>query len=314
VRIAQAGRTVTRVVLDTKGAPHVSISLQQDPYRLIVSVHQPGNDSQPAAKVDLFAPIKSVPLPQTRSAPNSGQPRSERKPAAAIPRLRVVVDAGHGGWDEGTVGRRGLMEKDLALDIAGRLGELVSKQLDAEVIYTRRDDTYVPLERRAEIANVANADLFISIHANYSELPSARGIETYYANTYSSVNARMPGTDSATLQEIDFKNVDIREKARQSQRLAVSVQKALYGRLSRESHEIRDRGVRKAAYVVLTGTMMPSILAEVSFVSSPEDEKVLKNSAYRQQIAEALCKGIARYAAENRKVTVASTSGKPAGK
>jgi N-acetylmuramoyl-L-alanine amidase/putative methionine-R-sulfoxide reductase with GAF domain len=315
VRLAQTSHGMTRVVLDTKGGPHVSVSLEQNPYRLVLVVHS-AESGPPTAKLDLFAPVEQAPLPQVSGQASKSPGPSDRKQVAAArqPHLRIVLDAGHGGWDEGTVGRSGLMEKDLALDLVARLGKLLSKRLGAEVIYTRRNDTYVPLEKRAEIANLSNADLFVSIHANYSELPTARGVETYYANTYSSVNARMPGSDAAALQNIDWTNVDIREKARQSQRLAVSVQNALYNRLAPQSSEIRNRGVRKASYVVLTGTMMPGILAEVSFVSSPADEKILKDPSYRERIAEGLYKGIARYSEESGKVTVASTSGKPTGR
>ena len=117
-----------------------------------------------------------------------------------VPKFRLVLDAGHGGWDLGTVGRRGLMEKDLVLDIVRRLGKLVERRLGAEVLYTRQDDTYLPLEKRTEIANLAQADLFVSVHANYSDDSSARGAETYYTNTYSSVKARTSAADTGMLR------------------------------------------------------------------------------------------------------------------
>ena len=104
--------------------------------------------------------------------------------------MRIVVDAGHGGWDLGTVGRQGLLEKDLVLEIAQRLGKLLESRLGADVILTRIDDNYIPLDERAGIANQAQADLFISVHANYSDLPSARGVETYYTSFFSSPNAK----------------------------------------------------------------------------------------------------------------------------
>jgi N-acetylmuramoyl-L-alanine amidase len=200
------------------------------------------------------------------------------------------------------------MEKDLVLDIVDRLGKLVQSKLGAEVIYTRQDDTYIPLEKRAEIANVAHADLFLSIHANYSDFPSARGVETYYTNTYSSLKARTPGGDTTdpALQNINWTNVDIREKVQESHRFAASIQRSLYGNLSTKNPGLRDRGVKAASYVVLTGTEMPAILAEVSFVSSPTDESELQRSAYRQQIAEALYQGISRYAEASQKVKLAS--------
>jgi len=205
-----------------------------------------------------------------------------------------------------------LLEKDLVLDIVDRLGKLVEDRMGAEVVYTRKNDDYVALEKRAEIANLSRADLFVSVHANYSDYPSARGVETYYTNTYSSVKARTPeDAGSATLQNINWTNVDIREKVRESHRFAASVQRSLYGMLASKNLEIRNRGVKEAQYAVLTGTAMPAILAEVSFVSSPTDETALHSEAYRQQIAEALYRGIARYAEDSERPWMASATAKP---
>ena len=194
------------------------------------------------------------------------------------------------------------------LDIVKRLGHLVESRLGAEVIYTRKDDSYLALEKRAEIANLAQANLFVSVHANYSDYPSARGVETYYTNTYSSVKARTEAADEAAagLQTINWTNVDIREKVHESRRVAASVQRALYAMLAANNPGLRNRGVKAAQYVVLTGTSMPAILAEVSFVSSPTDENNLQSSAYRQQIAEALYSGIAHYQASNRDIKMAT--------
>jgi N-acetylmuramoyl-L-alanine amidase len=320
IRVAQPTPGTTRVVLDTKNSSGYTVRLDQAPYRLVVEVHGADAPVTPKANLDLFAPTKP-PTPSvtaqsqvatTKLTLPSPSLRADKAQAQAqVPKFRLALDAGHGGWDEGTIGRRGLMEKDLALDIVARLGKLVTERLGGEVIYTRRDDSYIPLEKRAEIANLSQADFFVSIHANYSDTPSARGVETYYSNTYSSLNARIPGTDQ-TVQPVNWTNVDIREKALQSQRLASSVQNALYDRLAKENSGISDRGVKKASYVVLTGTTMPAILAEVSFISSAADEKSLKRSAYRQRIAEALYKGIARFLTAQHKVTMASAG--PAGR
>jgi N-acetylmuramoyl-L-alanine amidase len=217
----------------------------------------------------------------------------------------------------GTVGRKGLLEKDLTLDIVERLGQLIQNRLGAEVIYTRKDDSYLALEKRAEIANLAQAGLFVSVHANYSDFPSARGVETYYTNTYSSVKARTEEADevaSSGLKTINWTNVDIREKVHESRRVAISVQRSLYAMLSAKNPGLPNRGVKEAHYVVLTGTSMPAILAEVSFVSSPTDENNLQSSTYRQQIAEALYSGIAHYQASNHNVKMASGQAKPAGR
>ncbi len=319
IRIAQPTQNVTRVVLDTKNASNYSVSLEPSPYRLVVEVGRLGSTLGPKAKMDLFgsenrveANLKTdtprgvkteplqpedhrgiatsavVPLPKVKTEP----PKAVASSAASF---SIVLDAGHGGWDLGTVGRRGLLEKDLVLDIVQRLGGLLQQRLNANVIYTRQGDSYVPLERRAEIANLSQAKLFISIHANYSDSASARGVETYYTNTYSSVRARPAGDAEASLQNVDWTRVDIREKVQESRHFADCVQQALYGTIAAKNPGIPNRGVKEAQYVVLTGTSMPAILAEVSFVSSPADESELLNEAYRQRIAEALYKGIARY-------------------
>jgi N-acetylmuramoyl-L-alanine amidase len=318
VRVAQPTPGITRVVLDTKNSPECSVSLKTAPYRLEVQLHGPNTAVQPKAKVDLFSPLTPSMSSSAKQTSSGAATRAAGGPEKSvanphIAKFRVALDAGHGGWDEGTIGRKGLMEKDLALDIVARLGKLVTNRLGAEVVYTRRDDTYVPLEKRAEIANLSQADFFVSIHANYSDIPTARGVETYYSNSYSSLNARIPETDN-TVQQVNWTNVDIREKALQSQQLATSVQNALYDRLAKQNHGISDRGIKKASYVVLTGTTMPAVLAEVSFVSSPADETNLKRSAYRQWIAEALYKGIARFVAAQHKVTMASAATKPVGR
>jgi N-acetylmuramoyl-L-alanine amidase len=202
-----------------------------------------------------------------------------------------------------------LLEKDLVLEIAQRLGKLLESRLGADVILTRNDDNYIPLDERAGVANQAQADLFVSVHANYSDLPSARGVETYYTNFFSAPSAkdietRTGASKSATSAALS--PADLHEKIEQSRRLAASVQRSLYGTLSADNPGLRDRGVKEASYVVLTETAMPGILAEVSFVSSPTDEQKLRSDGYREQIAEALYKGIARYAAGSHGVKIAA--------
>lgn len=299
VRVAQPSHGITRVVLDTKGVTEVSVKLDPNPYRLTIDVHKP--------PVSLNAPTAAtLPKPSPSITPAATAPKKgARSAASSASEFRVALDAGHGGWDLGTVGRRGLLEKDLVLDVVERLGTLISEKLGADVIYTRQDDSYLPLEKRAEIANLAKADLFLSVHANYSDLATARGVETYYTTTYSSLRART-AEDDPTLKDVNWTGVDIREKVTDSHRLATDVQDALYSVLAARNPAIRNRGVKEAQYVVLTGTQMPAVLAEISFVSSPEDEDKLENAAYRQQIAEALYKGMARYRDETKRMRLAS--------
>jgi len=310
VRLAQLSPAITRVVLETKGSPNFSVSLEQNPFRLVVEVRKIGTVSRSRTKLDLFGHVTPQTPPLGLTSPAA--PATTAQLPGNGTRLRIALDAGHGGWDLGTVGRSGLVEKDLTLDIVARLGLLLRKRLGAEVIFTRQDDTYVPLEKRTEIANLSQADAFLSIHANYSDLTSARGVETYYTRTYSSVNAR-GHEDTPGLRAVDWTNVDVRAKVQQSKRFALDVQHALYHTLAREARGTRNRGVKEASYVVLTGTTMPAVLAEVSFVSSPADEASLRDSAYRQQIAEALYEGVAGYNTRVKRVHVATASAKLSG-
>jgi len=318
VRMAQPVAGMTRIVLETKANSTFSVSLEPNPYRLVVEVRKIG--ATPKAAVNLFP---NAPEVEKRKLAIVIPPPSKEdlQLRARVPKMRIVVDAGHGGWDLGTVGRRGLLEKDLVLEIAQRLGKLLENRLGMEVIYTRQDDNYIPLDERASIANQSQADLFISVHANYSDLPSARGVETYYTNFFSAPGFKEPGLKEPGTKDLDThvtvgggKNpvttslspADLHERIEQSRRLAASVQRSLYGTLSIQNPGLRDRGIKEAGFVVLTESAMPGILAEVSFVSSPTDEQKLRSDGYREQIAEALYKGIARYAASSHAVKVAA--------
>jgi N-acetylmuramoyl-L-alanine amidase len=226
---------------------------------------------------------------------------------------KIVVDAGHGGHDTGTIGPNGLQEKDLVLDVALKLGKLLEEKLGAEVVYTRDDDTFIPLETRTAIANKEQADLFISIHANSSSDPSARGVETYYLNFTSradalEVAARENAVSEKSIHELQdlVKKIALKEKIGESREFAMDVQRSLYAGLSAKNPALRNRGVKKAPFVVLIGANMPSILAEISFVSNPDDAKKLKTNEYRQRIADSLYKGVARYVNSLSGVKVAS--------
>jgi N-acetylmuramoyl-L-alanine amidase/putative methionine-R-sulfoxide reductase with GAF domain len=310
LRVAQPVSGLTRVVLETKGNSDFSVSLEPNPYRLVVQVRKLGANPKPQTK--LFsgtADVEREKLAIVIPPPT----RDDLQLRARVPKMRIVVDAGHGGWDLGTVGRRGLLEKDLVLEIAQRLGKLLESRLGADVILTRNDDNYIPLDERAGVANQSQADLFVSVHANYSDLPSARGVETYYTNFFTAPNAkdletRSGGNGGQNPVAATLSPADLHEKIEQSRRLAASVQRSLYGTLSVQNPGLRDRGVKEASYVVLTETAMPGILAEVSFVSSPTDEQKLRSDGYREEIAEALYKGIAHYAANSRGVKVASAA------
>jgi N-acetylmuramoyl-L-alanine amidase len=215
---------------------------------------------------------------------------------------KIVIDPGHGGHDTGCIGPDGLEEKDLVLDVSKRLGKLLQTRLGAEVAYTRTDDTFVPLETRTAIANREQADLFISIHANSSHDADARGVETYYLNFTSSpdaleVAARENAGSENSIHELQdlVKKIALKEKIEESREFASDVESSLHSGLAAKNPGIRDRGVKKAPFIVLIGANMPSILAEISFISNPGDERRLRTSAYRQRIAESLYRGISKY-------------------
>jgi N-acetylmuramoyl-L-alanine amidase len=226
---------------------------------------------------------------------------------------KIVIDPGHGGHDTGTIGPHRLLEKELVLEVSRRLGKLLETRLGADVVYTRKDDTFIPLETRTAIANQEQADLFVSIHANASDDPDARGVETYYLNFTSSkdaleVAARENAVSEKSIHELQdlVKKIALKEKIEESREFASDVQRALHSGLAAKSPGIRDRGVRKAPFIVLIGANMPSILAEISFVSNPGDERRLRTPEYRQRIAESLYRGISKYVSGLSGVKVAS--------
>jgi N-acetylmuramoyl-L-alanine amidase len=216
---------------------------------------------------------------------------------------RIVIDAGHGGHDSGTLGAEGIEEKDVVLDVALRLGKLLHDRLGSEIIYTRSDDTFIPLETRTAIANKAQADLFLSIHANSSPDVSARGVETYYLNFTSSPDAletaaRENAVSDQSIHQLSdlVKKIALKDKIEESREFAGDVQQGLYGGLQKGNAGLKDRGVKKAPFVVLIGANMPSILAEISFVTNEKDARQLQEPEYRERVAESLYKGVAKYA------------------
>ncbi len=246
------------------------------------------------------AAIVAQPLPEARPT-RDGQQSLTRILGLKI--NRIVIDPGHGGHDTGTIGPHGLMEKDLCLDVALRLGRLIRQKLPgAEVIYTRKDDTFVPLEERTAIANRAKADLFISIHANSSHDSTARGIETYYLNFSASpesmeVAARENAESQESLHDLQdlIRKIARNDKIAESKELAEDIQDTLSQRLQVVSRSERNRGVKRAPFVVLIGANMPSVLSEISFVSNPNDERLLRRPEQRQRIADGLYRGISDY-------------------
>jgi N-acetylmuramoyl-L-alanine amidase len=274
----------------------------------------------PAASPVVTAPVSEIKADNKVTEPGSEMASSARPTSLGNRTLirslglkvsRVVIDAGHGGKDTGSIGPTGYSEKELVLDVAKRLKSLIETELGAEVVMTRNDDTFVPLETRTVIANQQEADLFISIHANSSKTKTVRGVETFFLNFTTSkesldtASRENAGSEKSVHELSDLvKRIVLTEKVTESRELAQRVQTSM----SRAKGTGPDRGVKQAPFVVLIGANMPSILAEISFISNPDEEKVLRTPAYRQHLAQYLLDGVRSYADTLSGVKTASSN------
>jgi N-acetylmuramoyl-L-alanine amidase len=282
---------------------------------------QPPLLTQPPLAVAMLGRPTRVPasvVPRSVSFRVSAPPPAEPTPVAArensngdrsLTRVlglklgRVVLDAGHGGHDVGTQGPTGLYEKDVVLDVAKRLGALLEARLGSEVVYTRTEDVYVALEERTRIANEHRADLFLSIHANSSPVRSVSGVETYYLNfTTSKTALDLAARENASSERSIFElkellnKIALKDKVDESREFASRLQTSLFAISAKGNLPAANRGVKRAPFVVLIGANMPSVLAEIGFLTNAADEALLRKSEQRDKIAEALYKGIASYA------------------
>jgi N-acetylmuramoyl-L-alanine amidase len=263
-------------------------------------------DAAPAVPDVPIKPLAARPLtspslipPAVPSANSDGKFSLARQLGLGV--SRIVIDAGHGGHDPGAQAN-GINEAELVLDVATRLGRLLQKQPGVEVVMTRDTDVFVPLEERTAIANREGADLFLSVHANASRNPRAHGIETYFLNFASNpeaeaVAARENSASARAMHSLPdiVRAIALNNKIDESRDFADMVQRAMVRRLSSRNKELRDLGVKQAPFVVLIGAAMPSVLAEISFVTNKQEGQLLKTGAYRQQIAEALLDAVLRY-------------------
>jgi N-acetylmuramoyl-L-alanine amidase len=280
----------------------------------------------PPIKLDEARTANRPPSPRSGFGEASPEPARSRLPAeAGEPRLpaippaansdgkfsiarqlglgvsRVVIDAGHGGHDPGAQSN-GIDEAELTLDVAQRLSKLLQKQPGVEVVMTRDTDVFVPLEERTAIANREGADLFLSIHANASRNPHARGVETYFLNFATNPDAEAvaarensaSGRAMHSLPDI-VRAIALNNKIDESRDFAEMVQHSMVRRLATRNKQLKDLGVKQAPFVVLIGAAMPSVLAEISFVTHRQEGQLLKTAAYRQQIAEALLDAVLKY-------------------
>jgi N-acetylmuramoyl-L-alanine amidase len=305
VRVGRHPNNMTRIVLDAAGITSYSVYPLYSPYRLVIDCVR--------ATVAAAPPAAPAPAPTTVQSPAVAHTTVAPAQVASLPGgfsiarqlglgvSRIVIDAGHGGHDPGAKGK-GVTEAELVLDVALRLEKLLQKVAGTQVILTRRNDEFVELPERTAIANREGADLFLSIHANASPNAQAHGIETYFLNfatnqTAAAVAARENAESSQAMGALpDFvKAIALNNKLDESRDLATQVQRAMIERLKTTNKTLRDLGVKQAPFVVLIGAAMPSVLAEISFVTNPQEAKLLKGSAYRQRIAEALFNALRKY-------------------
>jgi N-acetylmuramoyl-L-alanine amidase len=250
-------------------------------------------------------PMASRPLPPAVLPPISPSANSDGRYSLArqlgLGISRIVLDPGHGGHDPGARGN-GISEAELVLDVAQRLRKLLEKQPGVEVAMTRDADVFIPLEERTAFANRQGADLFLSIHANASPNSRARGVETYYLNFASNpeaeaVAARENSASARSMHNLPdiVRAIALNNKIDESRDFAAMVQRSMVRRLAARNRQLRDLGVKQAPFVVLIGAGMPSVLAEISFITNKQEGQLLKTGAYRQQIAEALLDAVVRY-------------------
>jgi N-acetylmuramoyl-L-alanine amidase len=330
VRVGRQLDSRTRVVLDLTANARYSVYTLYNPYRIVIDL-----DRTPApAPVAPTAEARLAPAIQAKIAPKSEAkiapttdvaiaptpPSTNKSGSFSLSRqlglgaARIVIDPGHGGHDPGAKAR-GLAEAELVLDIAQRLEKLLAKQPGVEVVLTRRTDAFVSLEERTDIANREGADLFLSIHANASADAGARGIETYFLNFAANpeaeaVAARENAGAAKNMRHLPeiVKAIALNNKIDESRDFAGAVQVSLHERLRKANKDVKNLGVKQAPFMVLIGATMPSVLAEISFITNRQESALLKTEKYRDQIAEALLAGVMTYQQSLKRQPVVSLS------
>ena len=327
----QDARTV-RVVLGLTDALRHSVFWIYHPYRIVIDLEgesgTPVTKPAPAAAPPSVSPatpapplpttVNSVPvpipiLPPAPPSPTSGGDYSlARQLGLGI--SRIVIDPGHGGHDPGAQAN-GLLESALVLDIALRVEKLLKKQPGIDVVLTRRTNHFIPLEERTEIANREGADLLLSIHANAARRVAAKGVETYFLNFATNadaeeVAARENAGSSTSMGRLPqlVQQITLHNKMKESRELAQIVQTNMVRAMRTQNKAVVDLGVKQAPFVVLIGAQMPSVLAEISFLTNKPEASLLKSDAYKQRIAQALADAVMKYQASLKKVTTTAAA------
>jgi len=317
VRSSQFQSDTVRVVLDLASLKSYAAFPLHEPERLVIDVTGTPSESDESLDVTTEGKEQPIPLPDGPKEPSaqsyaSDTNRGNGKQITLSQQMglkitTIAIDAGHGGKDPGALGKGGLKEKEVTLDIARRLADLVKERLGRKVILTRDKDEYIPLEDRPFIAKTKNADLFVSIHVNANRKRKARGIETYIQGLRASdteamaTAARENAMSTRRLSELKdelqkiLKDLATSDKSDESLHLAHAVHGSLVSTVKQTQKKVVDLKVKRAFFYVLVNTQMPSILAEVGFISNPDEEKLLRKGSYRQSLAEALFQGIRSY-------------------
>jgi N-acetylmuramoyl-L-alanine amidase len=346
IRLGRHASKTTRIVVDLEGVSRYSVYTLYAPYRIVIDCERTSTEprsgvpstprgperisappaAQPTARVMPRVPsaATSAPVPSAPSAPSAPSVPAPVAPAInsggkfSVARQlglgvsRIVIDAGHGGHDPGATAF-GMSESELVLDVALRLEKLLQEHPGFETVLTRRTNDYVTLEERTEIANRESADLFLSIHANASATATASGVETYFLNfalnrQAEAVAARENAASGLTMNSLPgiVKAITLNSKLNESRDFATLIQHAMVRGLRSGNKTLRDLGVKQAPFMVLIGAAMPSVLAEISFVTNRQEARLLKTPGYRQKIAESLLDGIVKYQEALKKVQSAS--------
>ncbi len=318
IRVAKNRPGVVRVVLDYEDINTHTMFVLYDPYRIIIDTRGQNKARAETPKPEPRQKMQTAEaiIPLEANAPEKSEVRKEtpilpspaQKGDLSLTRVlglkvgRVVIDPGHGGKDTGSIGPTGLLEKDLVLDVALRLKKLLEERLGTDVMLTRSGDEFVPLEERTAIANQHGADLFVSIHANSSRSRRVSGAETFFLSFASTdderdVASRENAGSQRNIHELEnlLRQIALTEYHTESRQLAGMVQTNLWTQMKPFQPRQKNRGVKKAPFIVLIGANMPSVLTEVGFISNVSDEKFLKQDSARATLSEALYKGVEEY-------------------
>ncbi len=330
IRLGRHPNSTTRIVIDLGQVERYSVFTLYEPYRIVIDCER-ASAVAPAVKVARMVPpvappvvVAETPIIKPTTPPVESSPGKPIAPAVnsggkfSVARQlglgvsRIVIDPGHGGRDPGAAAFA-VSEAELVLDVALRLEKLLQQQPGIEVVLTRRADEYLGLEERTDIANRESADLFLSIHANASANATARGVETYFLNfalnrQAEAVAARENAASGKTMNSLPgiIKAITLNSKLNESRDFAALIQRSLVRGLAPSNNTLRDLGVKQAPFMVLIGAAMPSVLAEISFITNRQDARLLKSSAYRDKIAESLLAGVLKYQQTLKKVQTAA--------